>query len=1172
MLLWLLLTASPLLAETPEDGVRQALAEQVDLPGWEHRRAVADARVAAASAALRGERSLDEGFPALAEGAWGSPSWVAGQLARLDEAGAERAAERVGPTPDLGRQTARWETAREAALSTEDAADALDRRLLLALRAFHQAHPQLTDAGLAPHLADLADRRAQVEADWEEDGSGALALAHLDEERALLLDLQRTAMQAAAVPGVELGLERDIARLQDPDLAADAAGRLVLGWTLTATDAADAWLMESPLQIPDDLDDVDVALERLEGDLAGPPAALDRQARQREALLAQREALVAALEDEAPALDAAEDDAGRLAAEQALAEATSARELAAAEVVKTTYDEVQVATRVRGEVEAEAQTFDEREGAYRVRVSELQAELATVLALPPLDATREPTAVEAWRASNALVAELREVASVRHELEAAQWAADRAVEIGQAQAKLEADRGRIESPGPEVNEALERRQQTLEAEAFDVARRVERAEQHAGAVLSLLADAKDARRALKEEVPRAVWLAEEAIVEEALTEVRLLVPNIWGLARHRLGELWNLPTLSGAFEMLRGFLGLGLGGLFWWALRSRSGLLVAAAVTRWASGPSRRERQRRLTELSRLVAPATPVVAAIVDLVAVFVLIRVLDGRAPEVGFAMLVYGQFAGFRLVVGAYRLLVTPWSDRRPALTYLSQAAWDLGDKTVRWLAIWSIARQFVGEVLLDLLGLDALNELAMRAFAVAFIVLVVRILHMWEPELRRRVARAGSDNALRAWLTTEPGPAFAWLKALVGLTLLILGGTWNFIQGQAGEKGTLGRLLNLFYRYSLGEREEGAVAEPDPLPPELLERLFDPTVEAAWRIERPAADEAFWTALRRWQREGRQGTLALVADTGSGRNTWLTSLSERVAGEGLGILRFAVDHRLDSEAALCRWLARSLGCGPCDTTDALIAELEGRPPSVIVLDRAHYSFLRSVGGFEALHALLDVLGHASERHFWVVVFHAPAWQYLSRLHKLVKIHLFRDVVELGGLNEAELTQLTRARTEAAGYTVDFGHLVRRGALSGDVEGELERATRAFYRVLGEASLGNPMVALQLWSESLSLGADDVLSVRLGRAVRETRADGLSEVELFTLAALRMQEGLSPEELARVNNMTPSTVRSSLQVLAGRGLIERGHLDDWQITSRQLATVTRTLVQRNLMEWRG
>ncbi|MCP4916517.1 MAG: hypothetical protein GY913_06295 [Proteobacteria bacterium] len=1175
MLLWLLLTASPSLAETPEDGVRQALAEQVDLPGWQHRRAVAEARHAAGSEALRGERGLAEGFPTLSEGAWGSPSWVAGQLARLDAEGAARAGERVGPVPDLGRQTRKWEVAREAALTSEDTADSIERRFLLSLRAFHEAHPSLTDEGLAPFLAELDDRRALIEADWEEDGSGALALAHVDEERQLLVDLQRTAMQAAAVPGIEVGLERDIARLDDPDLAADAVTRLVLGWSLTGTDAADAWLTEQPLVVPTELDAVDISLGRIEAraGLTGPPAWLDREQRTSDALLAQREILVAALDD-TPVLDAVNDDAEREAAEQALAEATGARELAVAEVVKATFDEVQVANRVRGEVEAEEQLFDDREADFRVLVSDLQAELASIQAMAPLDVRREPSAVEAWRESNGLVADLREVASVRHELNAADWATKRDAEISSAKALLEGDRGRIDEPSEQVVEALERREQTLEAEVFDVDRRVDRAETHSAEILTLLAEAKDARRALKEEVPRAVWIAEEKMVEEALTEVRLLVPNVWALTKHRLAELWIFPTLTGVLGMLRGLVGLGLVGLIWWALRSRSGLLVAAVVTRWASGPSRRERQRRLTELSRLIAPATPVVTALVDLVSVWVMIRLIGDRTPELAFACLVYGQIAAYRLVSGLYRLLVAPWSERRPAFTYLNDAAWKLGDKTARWLATWAIARQFVGEVLLDLLGVDALNELAMRAFALALVALVIRLLHLWEPELRKRIARAGNDNALRAWLTGAPAnPALTgWLRALVSLVLLTLGGTWNFIQGQAGEKGTLGRLLNLFYRYRLGDKEESQDAEPEPLPDELLARLFDAKVEAAWHIERPQADEAFWASLRRWQRDGRQGSLALIADTGAGRSTWLGALTESVAGEGLGLLRCAMDHRLDSEAGVCLWLARSLGCSPCSTPDELIAELETRPPSVIVLDRAHYAFLRTVGGFDGLHALLDVIGHSSSRHFWVVVFHAPAWAYLSRLHRLVKVHLFRDVIELSGLNEAELTQLTRARTEAAGYTVDFGHLVRRGALSGDVEGELERATRAFYRVLGEASLGNPMVALQLWAESLSLGEEGTVAVRLGRAVRETREEGLSEVELFTLAALRMQEGLSAEELSRVNNMPAPTVRSSLQVLVGRGLIERGHMDDWQIAPRQLATVTRTLVQRNLMEWRG
>ena len=90
-------------------------------------------------------------------------------------------------------------------------------------------------------------------------------------------------------------------------------------------------------------------------------------------------------------------------------------------------------------------------------------------------------------------------------------------------------------------------------------------------------------------------------------------------------------------------------------------------------------------------------------------------------------------------------------------------------------------------------------------------------------------------------------------------------------------------------------------------------------------------------------------------------------------------------------------------------------------------------------------------------------------------------------------------------------------------------------------------------------------------MGHALNESRLTGLAEADLFVLAALRMQDGLTETELIEVNNMRPGQVRASLQVLRGRGLLDIEG-DCFQIPARQQATVTRTLQHRNFLDWRA
>ena len=90
-------------------------------------------------------------------------------------------------------------------------------------------------------------------------------------------------------------------------------------------------------------------------------------------------------------------------------------------------------------------------------------------------------------------------------------------------------------------------------------------------------------------------------------------------------------------------------------------------------------------------------------------------------------------------------------------------------------------------------------------------------------------------------------------------------------------------------------------------------------------------------------------------------------------------------------------------------------------------------------------------------------------------------------------------------------------------------------------------------------------------MGAALSEGRLTGLTEQDLFTLAAVRMQDGLTEREIVEVNNMSPGVVRSSLQVLRGRGLLVREG-ENFHVPSRQQATVTRTLQHANYLDWRA
>ena len=149
------------------------------------------------------------------------------------------------------------------------------------------------------------------------------------------------------------------------------------------------------------------------------------------------------------------------------------------------------------------------------------------------------------------------------------------------------------------------------------------------------------------------------------------------------------------------------------------------------------------------------------------------------------------------------------------------------------------------------------------------------------------------------------------------------------------------------------------------------------------------------------------------------------------------------------------------------------------------------------------------------------------------------------------------------------MDFRRLAYTGAFGASPEVELERAMSSYFRLLAEGSNGCPAIALRLWALSLRVGADGKADVVVTRELTPDPISDLSPEELFALAALRHQDQLTIDELARVVNEPLDNVRVTVRELQHRGIVHaspRGvRIDDLQLMS-----VTQTLRRRHFLQW--
>src|SRR5690606_36336457 len=119
------------------------------------------------------------------------------------------------------------------------------------------------------------------------------------------------------------------------------------------------------------------------------------------------------------------------------------------------------------------------------------------------------------------------------------------------------------------------------------------------------------------------------------------------------------------------------------------------------------------------------------------------------------------------------------------------------------------------------------------------------------------------------------------------------------------------------------------------------------------------------------------------------------------------------------------------------------------------------------------------------------------------------------------------------------------------------------------LAEASGGCPTNALSLWARSLRFRPDGVADVVVIPELAGRKLDDVGLLQLFVLAALRIQEELTIEELASVIDTDPADVRADVRLLVQRGVItmDRGCA---RVETLWLRGVTTVLRRRHILQW--
>lgn len=652
-------------------------------------------------------------------------------------------------------------------------------------------------------------------------------------------------------------------------------------------------------------------------------------------------------------------------------------------------------------------------------------------------------------------------------------------------------------------------------------------------------------------------------------------------ARHLVRSAPGWPaavlTLAQEAQTRRDVLGL-LVLLFGLVFAYRRRLGIVDAVEEWTAGKTESRRLKRLIYawFARLRAAAGPLVLLAGAFVGFSLLLDIREASelllVRTLVLAFLVYRLFVkllGHELTRGPVRRF-----GRKQVRVKVPTARSDRIRVDVRRVGRFLLAAVVTLGAARWVVGKGTLYAQLVRAIVLAGFILLYVLLRRWRDEIAKRYVTTHPGGKMTAQLEDARGPKLDLLAFIVaiemGVQRVLEFGRGLLLRFTAGRRA-MAMLSRRRLEKTKGEEEADAADEAKP---ERRVATAFPlgAVDPAECLQRFPQLDTIADLVKRTRDGGRGAAVALIGEAGMGKTTWLRNLAAKVGGE---------PHMLEAPPAaydrsiMCRWLSEKLGLPVTDSPQGLArAIVDADMRGLVCVDAGENLFLRRIGGTEGFRALAEIAGRTQDRLVWVCAFSENGWRYLRAAE--AGQNLFSRLVELRGWGEEEVAELVESRMRRAGLALDFAGLLEGTGAQAELAGParqraLERAREEYFRLLWDATDGNPRLVSHFWLRSLQRDEKShELTVRLFDAPDGSTLDQLHDESRFLLAAVVVHEDLSAGEAAMVLRWPVARCAALLDTLAARGILseDADRPGRFRIDVHYFRTVLRHLRRRRLL----
>ncbi|MFY0606669.1 MAG: ATP-binding protein [Cyclobacteriaceae bacterium] len=226
----------------------------------------------------------------------------------------------------------------------------------------------------------------------------------------------------------------------------------------------------------------------------------------------------------------------------------------------------------------------------------------------------------------------------------------------------------------------------------------------------------------------------------------------------------------------------------------------------------------------------------------------------------------------------------------------------------------------------------------------------------------------------------------------------------------------------------------------------------------------------------------------------------------------------------------------------SVDEIAERLSDGPKRVIVFEDLQNLYLKKVGGFVGIKALLELISKTGKQVFWITTSTLYTYKFFQRTLQIQDV--FSYIINLQKPTTKEVISLIEKRNRISGYHIQFTPTNEdeksKKFLKLTEDQQQKYLEERFFKKLIDFSESNISMALMFWLLSTKSVDHNQITIGAFRKPDLSFLSTLSQEKILSLHQLILHDGLSIDAISQVSNMSKQNAFLNISMLLEDGIL--------------------------------